>query len=226
MGATVVPVFPDPSIDEAIVNAGVVRRRFQGSLLRLQAPSNRLLAAGCRHFFGPSLACCHVEFRLRTREPCRRGRVDWTEPNVDCGSTLAGHVRVENGSVRLCAFVDLHVLLSGLSDSGRKRKKRQGKAQCVARDHRSHRRRVIYVALLRGATPLKQNRRCRCAAPIRTHDTRSSSRDRFLGFRDNAFRAATCARSPRYRVCRRLRCCPRRRPTRIQSDRSFCLPTQ
>jgi len=73
-------------------------------------------------------------------EARRRRRVGGTESNVHCRTVLAGNIGVENSAVRLCAFVDSRVRLSGISDSERKRGKREDEAEGFARDHdrRSH----------------------------------------------------------------------------------------
>ena len=90
--------------------------------LCLEVESIQFFASGRSYFFlGPALHCYRIELGLRMCEARRRRRVGGTESNVHCRTTLAGSVGIENSAVRLCAFVDLRVRPSGISDSERKR---------------------------------------------------------------------------------------------------------
>jgi len=99
------------------------------SRLCLELESIQFFAAGRSYFFlDPVLRCCRIELGLRVCEACRRPRVGGTESNVHCRTALAGTISVESGAVWLCALVDLRVRPGGISDSERKRRKREDEA--------------------------------------------------------------------------------------------------
>jgi hypothetical protein len=118
------------SIHKAIRRVGVVRQGYGGLLLLrlcLEVESIQFFAAGY-FFLGPAPRCYRIELGLRMCEARRRRRVDGTESNVQCRTALAGKIGVENSAVWLCAFVDLRVRPSGISDPERKRGKREYEA--------------------------------------------------------------------------------------------------